>query len=183
MDYRPHNRTQKARQRIARLENLVTELRDRTVNPSQNLDDTPLLSNDLVRSEPPLTIPSTTGSMGNLNLTEERSVYTGSSHWATILEDVSLAISAGDFLLTGFQIQQLKDDLSDDFSESVDGASPPFDSFSHQPSAPRIFLLSSVTCFSTEQILAMLPPRRRVDRYISQYFNTFDSSRPSLSTF
>lgn len=101
MDYRPHNRTQKARQRIARLENLVTELRDRTVNPNQNLDDTPLLSNDLVRSEPPLTIPSTTTSIGNLNLTEERSVYTGSSHWATILEDVSLAISASDFLITG----------------------------------------------------------------------------------
>ncbi|CAG7565113.1 unnamed protein product [Fusarium equiseti] len=40
--------------------------------------------------------------MGNLNLTDEWSVYTGSSHWATILED----------------IQQLKDDLSDDFSES-----------------------------------------------------------------
>ena len=102
MDYRPRNRTPKARQRIARLENLVTELRDRTVNPNQNLDDTPLLSNDLVRSEPPPTISSTTGSMGNLNLTEERSVYTGSSHWATILEDVSLAISVDDFLVTGF---------------------------------------------------------------------------------
>jgi hypothetical protein len=101
VDYRPHNRTQKARQRIARLENLVTELRDRTVNPNQSLDDTPLLNNDLVRSEPPLTIPSTATSMGNLNLTEGQSVYTGSSHWATILEDVSLAISAGEFLITG----------------------------------------------------------------------------------
>lgn len=102
MDYRPHTRTQKARQRIAHLENLVTELRDRTVNLSQNSDDIPSLSNDLVRSEPPPTIPSTTGSMGNLNLTEEQSVYTGSSHWATILEDVSLVILAGDLkIITG----------------------------------------------------------------------------------
>ena len=40
--------------------------------------------------------------------------------------------------------------------------------------APRITLLTSVTCFPREQILAMIPPRRVVDRHLSYFFNTFD---------
>ncbi|KAJ4255043.1 hypothetical protein NW762_009847 [Fusarium torreyae] len=98
--------------------------------------------------------------MGNLSLTDDQTVYTGSSHWATILEDIQL----------------LKDDLGDEFADGITEASPPFDGdVMHQPPTPRISLLASATCLPTEQILAQVPPRKVVDRYVSQFFNAFDS--------
>ncbi|KAF9770634.1 hypothetical protein IL306_011794 [Fusarium sp. DS 682] len=98
--------------------------------------------------------------MGNLSLADDQAVYTGSSHWATILED----------------IQQLRDDLADDVSDIASEGSSPFAGGSIQQSpAPRVSLLANVSCLPIDQILAMVPPRKIVDRYISQYFNTFDS--------
>ncbi|KAF4954053.1 hypothetical protein FSARC_12266 [Fusarium sarcochroum] len=161
IDYRPHNRNQKARQRITRLENLVTELRDKAEGSNQPLD---ALSSKVSNTLEPIHAQSSgsaTASMGNLSLTDDQAVYTGSSHWATILEDIQL----------------LKDDLADEFSDGITEASPPFDGgVMHQPSTPRISLLASVTCLPTEQILAQIPPRKVVDRYISQFFNAFDSN-------
>ncbi|KAL6356916.1 hypothetical protein LRP88_10529 [Fusarium phalaenopsidis] len=38
----------------------------------------------------------------------------------------------------------------------------------------RMSLLTSVACLPREQILAMMPPRKVVDRHVSYFFNTFD---------
>ncbi|CAM1507598.1 Fc.00g072390.m01.CDS01 [Cosmosporella sp. VM-42] len=98
--------------------------------------------------------------MGKLSLTDNQAVYTGSSHWVTILKD----------------IQHLKDELSEEDSTRTPGAgSTPFGAGSMGASrATRISLLNSAPCLPKEQILAMIPPRKIVDRHVSLFFNAFD---------
>lgn len=84
VDYRPHARRQQARQRVARLEDLVTEMHNQ-------MQTTPGLEAPAV----PATASSPGGiadDMGKLSLTDDQAVYTGSSHWVTILEDVSRVV-------------------------------------------------------------------------------------------
>ncbi|KPM34774.1 hypothetical protein AK830_g11798 [Neonectria ditissima] len=100
-------------------------------------------------------------SMGKLSLADGHAVYIGSSHWITILED----------------IRQLKDDLCDGNSDSTTSeARTPFDDglTVHEAPVNRISLLYSATSRTREQILAMLPSRKVVDRHVSHFFNTFD---------
>ncbi|RTE79295.1 hypothetical protein BHE90_006227 [Fusarium euwallaceae] len=96
--------------------------------------------------------------IGKLSLEDGNAIYTGSSHWATILDD----------------IRQLKDELSDDFSDSA--TSPESTLLTADIGFPttRMSLLTSVACLPREQILAMMPPRKVVDRHVSHFFNTFD---------
>ncbi|KAH8686510.1 fungal-specific transcription factor domain-containing protein [Ilyonectria robusta] len=113
-------------------------------------------------TEPPLN-PSdgrATDDMGKLSLTDDHAVYTGSSHWVTILED----------------IQCLKDELSEEYSNpNTSLESTPFDTGSRNESPlTRISLLNSSPCLPREQILGMIPPRKVVDRLVSQFFNAFD---------
>ncbi|KAK7419761.1 hypothetical protein QQX98_003133 [Neonectria punicea] len=98
--------------------------------------------------------------MGKLSLADDHAVYIGSSHWITILED----------------IQRLKDDLSDQDTESTTSQvrTSLDEGLMNKPPATRISLLASATCHSREQILAMVPPRKVVDRHVSHFFNTFD---------
>ncbi|KAF5982039.1 transcriptional regulatory [Fusarium coicis] len=160
LEYILQTRNQKARQRIARLENLVTELRDKAEGSTKSLSDVAQADNAPNGLEPTTSGISPNVRMGNLNLADDQAVYTGSSHWATILED----------------IQQLRDELADDGSDIASEGSSPFASgLTHQSQAPTISLLANVSCLPVDQILALVPPRKIVDRYISQYFNTFDS--------
>ncbi|KAF5634061.1 transcriptional regulatory [Fusarium tjaetaba] len=160
MEYILQTRNQKARQRVARLENLVTELRDKAESSTKSLNDVAQANNASIALEPTASGTSPNVRMGNLNLADDQAVYTGSSHWATILED----------------IQQLRDELADDGSDIASEGSSPFASgLIHQSQAPRISLLANVSCLPVDQILALVPPHKIVDRYISQYFNTFDS--------
>ncbi|KAF4468960.1 Oleate activated transcription factor 3 [Fusarium albosuccineum] len=157
IDYRPHAKGQTARQRITRLESLVTEMRGMAQGPSQTFDKTSSPSEALNSPGSP---SAPVDNMGKLSLTESHAVYTGSSHWATILDD----------------IQHLKDELSDDYSDGVKSSeSTPFDTNStHSSPTTRISLLTSATCFPREQIISTLPSRRVVDRHVSQFFNAFD---------
>jgi hypothetical protein len=81
IDYRPRARRQQACQRVARLEDLVTEIHNQ-------LQTTP--SSTIAAAQP---VANSHGSMaddiGKLSLTDDQAVYAGSSHWVTILEDVS----------------------------------------------------------------------------------------------
>ncbi|KAH7009932.1 hypothetical protein EDB80DRAFT_714107 [Ilyonectria destructans] len=161
IDYRPA-RSQQTRQRIARLENLVTEMRDIVQSSRQPSGDNASPSEMPVYTEPPLN-PSdghATDDMGKLSLTDDRAVYTGSSHWVTILED----------------IQCLKDELSEEYSNANTSLeSTPFDTGSrHESPTTRVSLLNSSPCLPREQILAMMPLRKVVDRLVSQFFNAFD---------
>lgn len=127
---------------------------------------------DLIGSVPsfPPSDAQTTDNMGKLSLTDGHAVYMGSSHWATILEDVR-ALQLYRNYSNAFQIQQLKDELPDDDSDSVvTRESTPF----HGSLGTKISLLTGVSCLSREQIMAMIPARKVVDRHISQFFNTFD---------
>ncbi|CAK7236551.1 hypothetical protein SBRCBS47491_009676 [Sporothrix bragantina] len=130
VDYRPHARRQQARQRVARLEGLVTEMRDQM----QSLPGPMALSSIPARS--PAVGTTTNDDMGKLSLTDDHVVYTGSSHWVTILED----------------IQRLKDELSDgqgmdstkpDPEPSIATESPYADTFAFEPPAIKISLLNS----------------------------------------
>ena len=82
IDYRPrsHARSYQARQRLVRLENLVTEMREQSGQAEA------VTHGRLVQTSP------RTADVGleKLSLTEGQVVYTGSSHWVTILEDVRL---------------------------------------------------------------------------------------------
>ena len=81
VDYRPHARRHEARQRVARLEDLVIEMRDKMQGVQR-----PGLSSAVTTGRP---ASSMAEEMGKLSLTDDQAVYTGSSHWVTILEDVS----------------------------------------------------------------------------------------------
>ncbi|KAI1370171.1 fungal-specific transcription factor domain-containing protein [Hypoxylon crocopeplum] len=162
IDYRPHTRRQQARQRVARLENLIIEMRDKEQSSRQPSGEVSARSTAPSNGEPPL---ATLGShviddMGNLNLTDNHAVYTGSSHWVTILED----------------IRGLRDELGEDYSNSAASPEPaPLDAGLMCGSQPTgISLLNSAPCLAREQILSMMPPRKVVDRHVSQFFNTFD---------
>ncbi|KAF2725658.1 hypothetical protein K431DRAFT_238962 [Polychaeton citri CBS 116435] len=163
IDYRPHVRGQQARQRIARLENLVTEMRDMVQGSRQApLNPTPsgVSPNDPGPQQPP-PAGNVTDSMGRLSLTDGHEVYIGSSHWVTILED----------------IQHLKDELSEELSDGTcsQETTPCTAEYTYGgSSATRFSLLTSTTCLPKEQILAMIPPRKVVDRHVSHFFNAFD---------
>ncbi|KAK3933912.1 fungal-specific transcription factor domain-containing protein [Diplogelasinospora grovesii] len=164
IDYRPHARGQQARQRIARLENLVTEMRD-MMQSSHHASDGMASSNETPNDPGPPLAPAIVDDMGKLSLTENHAVYTGSSHWVTILEDVSSC-----------SICPWRVPLSEEFSKSTTSLeSTPADAgLTRGSPATRISLLNSAPCLPREQILAMIPARKVVDRHISHFFNTFD---------
>ncbi|PYI09931.1 hypothetical protein BO78DRAFT_336264 [Aspergillus sclerotiicarbonarius CBS 121057] len=98
--------------------------------------------------------------VGKLTLTDDHAVYSGSTHWVTILED----------------IQSLKEELSDDHPGAIRSReSTMFDTDSTaDPPVTKILLLSGYPSLPKEQILAMIPPRKVVDRHVSHFFNAFD---------
>ncbi|KAI8676468.1 Zn(2)-C6 fungal-type domain-containing protein [Fusarium sp. Ph1] len=157
IDYRPHGRSRNARQRVARIESLVTEM-------AAQSSQTPLASAPVPHALKDAATQGTSSdghtaaSIGKLSLEDGNAVYTGSSHWATILDD----------------IRQLKDELSDDFSDSVAGPESTLIAADMGLPTTRMSLLTSVACLPREQILAMMPPRKVVDRHVSYFFNTFD---------
>lgn len=172
IDYRPpharHPKTPQARQRVARLERMVTEMMAQS--NQQNLPQQSV-KNESTASTPGLHAQSQspassdskdTPNMGSLTLEEGHASYTGSTHWTTILED----------------IHRLKEELPDDHSEdtmSPEAASLDAETEHEQEAGPtRISLLNSGPCLPREHILAMMPPRKVVDRYVTHFFNSFD---------
>jgi hypothetical protein len=69
----------------------VTEMRDMVENSHQPVKEPAPSSETAVDAG--ASLASAEGriidDMGNLSITDDHAVYTGSSHWATILEDVS----------------------------------------------------------------------------------------------
>ena len=75
-----------------------------------------------------------------------------------------------------FQIENLKDELSNDYSDAArSDESSIFDNGSMVGSpATRVSLLSNYPSLPKEQILAIIPPRKVADRHVSHFFNAFD---------
>lgn len=88
-DYRPRARgQQQARQRIARLENLVTEMMAQRPGGVPTTQPRPV---DISPSAMTTASPDSVNSqaIGTLSITDDQEeVYTSASHWATILDDV-----------------------------------------------------------------------------------------------
>lgn len=86
VDYRPRTRGQQTRQRITRLENLVIEMAQNSCQPSSSSLTPSGVLND---TSPQHQDGNMIDDMGKLSLTDSHAIYTGSSHWVTILDDVS----------------------------------------------------------------------------------------------
>ncbi|CAG8886238.1 unnamed protein product [Penicillium salamii] len=101
---------------------------------------------------------------GGMQISESEFHYVGNNHWATILDGIA----------------DLKDHLDRD--EQFRLASTPSDldidehgNYLNRPrSAYALLLYGGRRLGSKEEILAALPPRSAVDRYVSRYFNYLD---------
>ncbi|CRG89062.1 Oleate activated transcription factor 3 [Talaromyces islandicus] len=152
VDYRPHSGSKHARERVAHLEKLLTQMRDQT----RVMEQSSLETSGILASSPEPFHDSASrlaprnghvaDTVGKLTVSDDHAVYIGSTHWVTILEE----------------IQILKDELSDDHSEAVRSReSTIFDAPTDETApATRISLLSSHPSLTKEHILAMMPPRR-----------------------
>jgi hypothetical protein len=181
VDYRPHSGSHHARDRVTRLERLLTQMRDQTRDMEQSSQVSGTLASSLEPfhdSEPRLA-PRTShvaDTVGKLTITDDHAVYIGSTHWITILEEVSCGPQISMYHPVTFsfsQIQTLKDQLSDHSEAVRSQESTIFEAPSTLP-ATRISLLSSHPSLAKEHILARMPPRKIVDRHVSHFFNAFD---------
>ncbi|PWY78360.1 hypothetical protein BO70DRAFT_338925 [Aspergillus heteromorphus CBS 117.55] len=158
VDYRPRARNPSAKQGFARLEKFVREqirAMDEKIRQESGVR-TPSHEPSHSISPPPSQEDQIADTVGKLTLTDDQTVYTGSSHWANMLED----------------IQILKDELYDDMSESQESPFSDPDPGAQQP-AFRISLLTPVPSLRREQILSMMPPRNVVDGHVSEFFRTY----------
>ena len=92
VDYRAHGRNRNARQRVARIESLVTDM-------AAQSSQTPLAGVPVPHALEDAATQGTSSdgrseSIGTLSLEDGNTVYTGSSHWATILYHVGLICDA-----------------------------------------------------------------------------------------
>lgn len=182
IDYRPHSGSHRARDRVARLERLITQMRDqmRDMEQSSQVSGTLPSSLEPFHDSEPRLAPQTgdvADTVGKLTVTDDHAVYIGSTHWVTILEEVRCGPQISMYHPVTFslsQIQTLKDQLSDKHSEPARSQeSTIFEAPSTLPST-RISLLSSHHSLAKEHILARMPPRKVVDRHVSHFFNAFD---------
>jgi hypothetical protein len=156
---------------------MVMEMRDMIQNSDQHSPSTSIAPTDL-ESQSMTLHDNEKDDIGKLSLSDNHGVYTGSSHWVTILEDVCYREECHwkHIHLTLLQIQHLKDELSEGHSTSDGG----LDSNSsdaglmHGSPVTRISLLNSASCLSREQILSMMPSRKVADRHVSHFYNAFD---------
>jgi hypothetical protein len=101
---------------------------------------------------------------GGMQISESEFHYVGNNHWATILDGIA----------------DLKDHLDRD--EQFRLASTPsdldIDEHGNTLARPRsgyaLLLYGGRSLGSKEEILAALPPKSAVDRYVSRYFNYLD---------
>ena len=75
-----------------------------------------------------------------------------------------------------FQIRGLKDEFFDEESNgAVSPKSTPFrEGLMQAPPVTRMSLLTGTSYLPREQILAMIPPRKVVDRHVAHFFNVYD---------
>ncbi|KAI1173666.1 fungal-specific transcription factor domain-containing protein [Nemania sp. FL0916] len=156
--------------RIQQLENLVSDLmRNATgrdaVQRAQSLLSRPMVNDSpasTARDADHLETSSVVSNHGSMKLGESGPTYVNSSHWATVLEEIS----------------ELKDHLEAEAGpQRFQGDSDLLYPFS----GPQL-LYGCPGYASKAEILASVPPRPVVDRLISRYFSSFDMSPVVLHT-
>ncbi|KIX03756.1 uncharacterized protein Z518_07309 [Rhinocladiella mackenziei CBS 650.93] len=141
-----NNGRSKAQERLRHLEQLVMQMVDNSVGPSQP-------SESMAAASPERDAPNPTiATEGHLQVGSSEARYVGSTHWSAILEN----------------IQELKTALGSEHTSSTELD----ESEDIEPQGPEC-LFGSPGNLSLAQILAQaLPPRLQVDRRLSTYFNS-----------
>jgi hypothetical protein len=146
--------------RLIQLERLVLSLKSSTPTITTEahppMEDDPLSQTSSVAVTTPTDAPSESGSM---LITSSESRYVGGDHWAAIMEGIA----------------DMKDHLEwDEHPQLVNDSDghnhEPYSSYSH-----ALLLYGTGKPASRAELLAVLPPRNAVDRYVSRYFNSIDS--------
>lgn len=96
-----------------------------------------------------------------MRLTTSGARYVGDAHWAAILDGIT--------------------DLKEYFDTSKDVYT--FNEDFNVPGASRVQLFYSCKHASKVEILAAIPPRPAVDRFVSRYFNMLDLAPCKLLNF
>ena len=134
----------KAQDRLRQLEQLVMQMVDSNVTPSRDSGSRPM-------STPKSLTSDGTPRDGRLEHDISGSKYVGSTHWSAVLEN----------------IQELKSAMNEESSQS-----PDLEETDEMDTSDQEILFGSRQALSMQQILAQfMPPRIRVDRLLSMYFN------------
>ncbi|KAI9739818.1 MAG: hypothetical protein M1834_006539 [Cirrosporium novae-zelandiae] len=145
-------------QQIDQLENVVANLM------SGNKSDARLLGknhNTMVEADYEKNIPETERQLGVMKIDENHSSYTGSTHWADVMQELSA----------------LKDTWSM-FQEEVEEQSE------NESSAEVMKMIHPALCSIPKQpnkteLLACVPPRSTVENLVSRFFDWYDPAIPA----
>ena len=156
----------KIKARINKLENLVVDLMQKTKSSDSEHGLQPLsAAHTPVSASAPLSASDrfserddhakSPADHGSMKLTTAGASYVSSTHWAAILDEIG----------------ELRDHFEkEDETYHVDGRSNPL-----PPDIPGPRLLYGCQKYATkEEILASVPQRPLVDRFVSQYFHAFE---------
>ncbi|RDW68117.1 hypothetical protein BP6252_09513 [Coleophoma cylindrospora] len=154
------------RQRISRLESLVTSMvAQQPHSPSEETVSAPIsmsFGSGGVQAQPtppPEVVRAYPDGGGVIKLVGDQSFYHGSTHWADVLEEVQALKSTWD------QVQ------SDDLMHSVDE--------SNVPDGPSL-LYGLASPIELSEILASIPSKTAVDKMLRVFFNFDNPTVPTL---
>lgn len=106
---------------------------------------------------------------GSMRISASELRYVSGDHWATILDSIADLKDHFD-REEQLRLANKPDQIQDDDGDGDDGG----DSLSRPPSPHSLLLYGCRLSVSRAEILAALPPKGAVDRYISRYFNRLD---------
>ncbi|KAK4166450.1 fusarisetin A cluster transcription factor [Cladorrhinum sp. PSN259] len=162
--------------RIVQLERLVMSLVPGSASAnSPNNGSNPGSTSKVPGPSPVLTAPSAVDShtppdlrseCGSICVTPSEQRYVGSDHWAAILEGIA------DLKLQVDQEEDLRP-VEEDF-QNVNRDNADMDYLAAPAQNRALLLYGYRSPVSRAEILAALPPKSAVDRYISRYFNRLD---------
>ncbi|KAJ5414862.1 fungal-specific transcription factor [Penicillium cosmopolitanum] len=156
--------------RLAQLERLIVSLMADSANKAQAHipPGSEVSASSRIQNPPPSDpiVDAVDGrsECGGMQISESEFHYVGNNHWATILDGIA---DLKDHLDRDeqFRLASTPSDLDND--EHGNGLALP-------RSAYALLLYGGRRLGSKEEILAALPPRSAVDRYVSRYFNYLD---------
>ncbi|KAJ5090321.1 fungal-specific transcription factor [Penicillium argentinense] len=156
--------------RLVQLERLVVSLMADSTNKGQAhvRPDSEAPATSRIESAPPgdaiMEAVDGHSECGSMRISESEFHYVGNNHWATILDGIA---DLKDHLDRDEQFRLANTPSDLDFDEHGNGLARPRSGYA-------LLLYGGRRLGSKEEILAALPPRAAVDRYVSRYFNYLD---------
>ena len=145
--------------RLVHLERLVKSLMPDGINndEARQLTTPDTTPNSSVRQVPSNGVVDTQSDCGSMQITDSELQYVAGEHWAAILDSIA------DLKAQCDREEQVR------MAESIDDTSGKPSHFRH-----ALLLYGCERASSRAEIIAALPPKAAVDRYISKYFNYLD---------